>query len=74
VQEEYVGPAMKTAEETPGVPITNGRVPAPEHLLDLRWNAGDGCESNREHQVVAQLLSKYKDVFNLIIVIMSCVF
>jgi len=34
----------------------------PEHLVDLYRDACDGCESKREHLVVAQLFSEYNDV------------
>jgi len=64
VQEEDVGSAMETAEETHGLPTTNGRGPVPEYLVELYENASDSCESNRECQVVVQLLSEYKDVFS----------
>jgi len=64
VQEEDVGPAMETAEEARGVPTRNGRGPVPEHLVDMYGGACDGCESNQERLVVAQLLSEYKNVFS----------
>jgi len=57
-----VDPAMGMAEKARGVPTMNGKGPVPEHLVHC--NACDGCESNRECRVVAQLLSEYKDAFS----------
>jgi len=63
-QEEDVGPALETADKAQAVPTRNGRGPVPEHLVDLYGDACDGCESEPERLVVAQLLSEYKDVFS----------
>jgi len=64
VQEKHVGLAMETAEEACGETTMNSRGLAPEHLVYLYGDSCDGCESNKERQVVAQLLSKYKNVFS----------
>jgi len=56
VQVEDVGLAMETTKKACGVSPTNSRGQVPGHLVDLYENTCDGCESNRERQIVAQLL------------------
>jgi len=56
VQEENVGPALETAEEAQRIPTIDGRVPVPEHLVELYGDACNGCESKRERLVVVQQL------------------
>jgi len=64
VQEEDVGPALETADEAHRIPTRNGRGLVPEHIAELYGDACDGCESEPECLVMAQLLSKYKGVFS----------
>jgi len=58
------GPALETANDTHRIPTKDGRGPVPELVAELYGDACDGCESKREHLVMAQLLSEYKDVFS----------
>jgi len=55
---------QETADEARKIPTRDGRGPVPEHVAELYGDACDGCESKRERLVMAQLLSKYKDVFS----------
>jgi len=64
VQEENVGPALVTADDAQRIPTSYGKGPVPEHVTELYVDVCDGCESKRERLVMAQLLSKYKDVFS----------
>jgi len=64
VQEENVGPALKTADDACRIPTRDGRGPVPEHVAEFYGDACDGCESKRERLLLAQLLSEYKDVIS----------
>jgi len=64
IQEVDVGPALETVADTQGSPPSTGRGAVPEHMADLYGGACGNCTNSTEHQVLAQLLREYSDVFS----------
>jgi len=64
IQEKDIGPSLGDATGGPHQSPSLRRGTVPPHVQELYQTACDGCASNRERQVMAQLLREYNDVFS----------